>query len=66
MGGFSFSDFLTALGMAFVLEGLIFLAFPEPARRIMASVAASPLNQLRVSGIISAVIGLGLIWIIRG
>ena len=59
-------DFVTAIGLAFVVEGLIFLAFPEGVRRIMASVAASPGGQLRVSGLISAVIGLIVIWLIRG
>jgi len=66
MGDFSFGDFITALGLAFVVEGVIFLAFPEPVRRIMASVAASPAMQLRISGLISAVIGLVIIWFIRG
>lgn len=66
MGDFSLGDFVTAIGLAFVVEGLIFLAFPEGVRRIMASVAASPGGQLRVSGLISAVIGLIVIWLIRG
>jgi uncharacterized protein len=66
MGNFSFGDFITALGLAFVVEGVLFLAFPEWVRRIMASVAASPGMQLRISGLISAVIGLVAIWFIRG
>ncbi len=32
MGDFSFGDFVTAIGLAFVVEGLMFLAFPEPVR----------------------------------
>jgi uncharacterized protein len=66
MGDFSFGDFITAIGLAFVIEGLIFLAFPEPVRRMMASVAASPTQQLRIAGVVSAVIGLAVVWVIRG
>ena len=66
MGDFSFGDFVTAIGLAFVVEGLMFLAFPEPVRRMMSSVAASPTQQLRVAGIVSAVIGLTLLWFVRG
>jgi uncharacterized protein YjeT (DUF2065 family) len=66
MGDFSFGDFVTAIGLAFVVEGLMFLAFPDPVRRMMSSVAASPSQQLRVAGIVSAVIGLTLLWVVRG
>lgn len=65
MGNFSFGDFVTALGLAFAVEGLLFLAFPDGVRRLMASVAASPSPQLRVSGLISAALGLVLIWFVR-
>jgi uncharacterized protein len=66
MGDFSFGDFVTAIGLAFVVEGLMFLAFPDPVRRMMSSVAASPSQQLRVAGVVSAVIGLTLLWFVRG
>jgi uncharacterized protein YjeT (DUF2065 family) len=66
MGDFSFGDFVTAIGLAFVVEGLMFLAFPDPVRRMMSSVAASPSQQLRVAGVVSAVIGLALLWTVRG
>lgn len=66
MGDFSFGDFVTAIGLAFVIEGVLFLAFPDPVRRMMSSVSASPNQQLRIAGAISAVIGLGVLWFIRG
>ncbi|MDQ0471472.1 DUF2065 domain-containing protein [Labrys wisconsinensis] len=57
---------MTAIGLAFVIEGLIFLAFPEPVRRMMASVVSSPALQLRIAGVVSAVIGLVVVWLVRG
>ncbi len=59
-------DFLAALGLVFVIEGLIFAAFPEAAKKAMASVLETPDITLRVIGIGSAVIGLILVWLVRG
>ncbi len=59
-------DFLAALGLVFVIEGLLFAAFPMQAKRAMASVMESPETTLRVIGIGSAVIGLILVWLVRG
>ncbi len=59
-------DFLAALGLVFVIEGLIFAAFPAAAKRAMASVLESPDATLRLVGIGSAVIGLIMVWLARG
>ena len=59
-------DFLAALGLVFVIEGLIFAAFPEAAKKAMASVFETPDITLRVIGIGSAVVGLILVWLVRG
>jgi hypothetical protein len=60
------SDFLVALGLVFVIEGLIFAALPAQAKRAMASVLETPDTMLRVIGIGSAIIGLVLVWLVRG
>ena len=60
------SDFLVALGLVFVIEGLIFAAFPGSAKRAMAAVLETPDNVLRIVGIVSAVIGVVLVWLVRG
>jgi uncharacterized protein YjeT (DUF2065 family) len=59
------SDFLAAFGLVFVIEGLVFAAFPVQAKRAMASVMETPEMTLRVIGIGSAVIGLVLVWLVR-
>ena len=60
------SDFLAALGLVFVIEGLVFAAFPGHAKRAMQSVMETPETSLRVIGIGSAVIGLAVVWFVRG
>jgi hypothetical protein len=59
-------DFLVALGLLFAIEGLLFAAFPGMTKRAMTHVLEAPESALRVVGIVSAVIGIVLIWAVRG
>ena len=59
-------DFLAALGLVFVIEGLLFAAFPVHAKKAMLSVLETPDGPLRVVGIASAVVGVVLVWLVRG
>ena len=60
------SDFLAALGLVFVIEGLIFAAFPDAAKRAMTSVLETPDISLRLIGIGSAISsGLIIVWLVR-
>jgi len=60
------TDFLVALGLVFVIEGLIFAASPGAAKNAMAHVLETPDNVLRIVGIASAAIGVILVWFMRG
>jgi uncharacterized protein len=60
------SDFLAALGLVFIIEGLIFAAFPEAAKRAMTSVLETPDVSVRLIGIGSALVGLIIVWLARG
>jgi hypothetical protein len=59
-------DFLIALGLVFAIEGLAFAAFPAVLKRAMTHVQETPDATLRVVGIASAVLGVVLIWLVRG
>ncbi|HTZ02296.1 MAG TPA: DUF2065 domain-containing protein [Xanthobacteraceae bacterium] len=60
------SDFLAALGLFFALEGIFLAAFPGHAKRTMATVLAMPDGPLRIAGIVSAVVGVLIVWLVRG
>jgi uncharacterized protein YjeT (DUF2065 family) len=60
------SDFIVALGLVFVIEGLIFAASPASAKNAMAHVLKTADGTLRVIGIVSAVLGVVLVWLVRG
>jgi uncharacterized protein YjeT (DUF2065 family) len=59
------SDFLAALGLVFVIEGLVFAAFPAQAKRAMQSVLETPEATLRLIGIGSAIVGVVVVWLVR-
>lgn len=65
MKSIGYGDFLVGIGMVLVIEGLLFAALPHGMRSAMKSVLSSPDNMLRVVGLISAVLGLILIWLVR-
>jgi uncharacterized protein YjeT (DUF2065 family) len=60
------SDFLVALGLVLVFEGLVFAASPGGAKRAMANVLETPDPTLRVIGLVSAVLGVFVVWLVRG
>ena len=58
-------DFLAAVGLVFVIEGLIFAAFPGHAKKAIVAVLETPEHSLRLIGIGSALIGLVLVALVR-
>jgi uncharacterized protein YjeT (DUF2065 family) len=60
------TDFFVAIGLVFVIEGLMFAAFPASAKRAMMSVVETPEQTLRLVGLGCALVGVILVWAMRG
>jgi uncharacterized protein len=60
------AQFIVAIGLVLVIEGLFFAAFPSAAKRLAATALESPETSLRLAGIVSAVLGVVLVWLVRG
>ncbi len=58
-------DFMAALGLVFVIEGLIFAAFPVHAKKAMIAVLETPETSLRAIGLGSALAGLLMVALAR-
>ena len=58
-------DLVAALGLALAVEGLLFAAFPEGMRRAMYEAAHSPSDRMRIVGIVSAVLGVLIVWVAK-
>ena len=59
-------DFLTAIGLAVAIEGVVYALFPEQMKRMLSQVLAQPPMALRVAGLIAATVGVVVVWWVRG
>ncbi|WMT85800.1 DUF2065 domain-containing protein [Pelagibacterium sp. 26DY04] len=59
------TDLFAALALAIVLEGLLYAAFPEQMKRMIAQVLTMPTNQLRMGALVMAGVGLVLLALVR-
>lgn len=60
------TDLFTALALAVALEGVAYTLFPAGMKRMMAVALEQPSSNLRFVGLTAAVLGVGVVWLIRG
>ncbi len=60
------NDFVTALGLVLVIEGVLYALMPGGMKNMMRSALETSDQTLRVAGVVVAVVGLIFVWIIRG
>ncbi|MBY8915733.1 DUF2065 family protein [Nitratireductor sp. L1-7-SE] len=60
------SDFIAALGLVLVIEGLVYGGMPRLARRLAEQVLDMPDSALRTAGIAAMVLGVVVVWLVRG
>ena len=48
-----------------IVEGLVYAVFPDKMKRLLTKMLNVPVSALRSGGILAAVGGFGLLWIIR-
>jgi uncharacterized protein YjeT (DUF2065 family) len=62
----AWSDLLAAIGVAAMVEGILYAAFPDATKRAMQEFLAMPTGARRRMALIVAGAGLLLLWIVRG
>ena len=60
------SDLLTGLGIAMVLEGFLWAAATDSARKMVIELVQMPDATLKPVGCVIVAAGAGLVWMIRG
>ena len=58
-------DFLSAIGLIFILEGLLLFSSPKRLKKILQIITIYPESKIRMIGGVSVLIGIVLLWIIR-
>lgn len=59
-------DFVAAIGLVLVIEGIVYAGFPRLARKLASEVLSTPENVLRIGGLVAIAAGVGVVWMIRG
>ncbi len=60
------TDFLTALALVLVIEGLFLAVFPTRLRQMVVMLAELRPENLRTGGLIAAALGVFCVWLLRG
>jgi hypothetical protein len=59
------NEFFVAIGLLFVIEGLLYSLFPDQMKGMMQKMKDLPSNNLRTGGLFFALIGFIIVWIIK-
>ena len=59
-------DFLTAIGLVLVVEGVVYGGLPGLALRLATEVLSMPESALRIAGLAAVAVGVGIVWLARG
>jgi hypothetical protein len=60
------SEAVAAIGLVLVLEGALYALFPELMKRMAQQAIQTPGDTLRVAGVVSAALGVAIVWMVRG
>tara|TARA_Y100000996_G_C22182203_1_gene503321 strand:- start:39 stop:224 length:186 start_codon:yes stop_codon:yes gene_type:complete len=58
-------DLIIALGLLLFLEGILYALFPSKMKNMLMKLKTIKDGQLRISGLIFAIIGFFIIWYIK-
>lgn len=58
-------QFLTALALILVIEGIVYALFPDAMKRLALRTTRTPAQGLRIGGLIAAILGVFFVWLLR-
>jgi hypothetical protein len=59
-------EFLMALGLVFVIEGLLYALLPGQLKRMLQTMQELSDDQLRMGGVSAIAFGVMIVWLVRG
>ena len=60
------TDLIAAFGLAIALEGFVYALFPNAMKQLMERILMEPQDKIRSAGLIAAVVGVGVVWLVHG
>ena len=59
-------DLIVAVGLVLALEGMLYAAAPGAMKRMIESLLELPESRIRWVGLVTAIVGVGIVWFVRG
>ena len=59
------SELALALALVLVIEGAIYALFPDGMKNLMRLLQEQPSGSLRWAGVLTATVGVAIVWLIR-
>ena len=60
------NELIIAFGLFLFIEGVLYALFPSKMKNMLKTIEKLPVNQLRISGLIFALIGFAVVWYFKG
>ncbi len=57
------ADLVAAIGLVFVIEGLLFAIAPDRLKSALSMIEATPKETLRTLGVVAIAIGVFIVWL---
>jgi len=58
-------ELIVAIALILVLEGGLYALFPDGMRKMALQIERVPASTLRTAGLLAAIIGVGIIWLLK-
>ena len=55
-------ELIIAIGLLFFIEGMLYALFPSKMKNMLKIIEKFPVSQLRISGLLFALIGFAIVW----
>ena len=59
------SELVTAVGLVFIIEGLVYAAAPGRFKAVMARLEQVSDETLRMAGLVAVALGVAIVWLAR-
>ena len=55
-------ELVIAIGLLLFIEGILYALFPSKMKNMLKTIEKMDANQLRIGGLVFAIIGFGIVW----
>ncbi len=60
------SELIIAFALILVIEGALYSLFPNAMKRMLENILTLPAQSLRSAGLFSAILGVLIVWLLKG